>query len=132
MGLKTKLTTKGFEDYLERLAAAGADIDGISDKALAAGGAVLTAGMRRRVPKDTGNLEENLTVTEPMQDGNFHFIEVGLVAGMVDAKTAIYGNVQEFGSSDVAAQPYIRPTMDEDMGKARKEMRKVFEEEGAL
>lgn len=132
MAFKTKLTTKGFEDYLERLAAAGKDIDAISDEALAAGGAILLEGMQRRVPKDTGNLERNLSVTEPRQDGNFHFIELGLVAGQVDAKTMIYGMVQEYGSGHVAAQPYIRPTMDEDMGKARKAMKKVFVEKGAL
>jgi hypothetical protein len=129
--MKTKLTTKGFEDYLESLAAANADIDPICDEALAAGGAVLLEGMQRRVPKDTWNLEEHLTCTDPVQDGNFHFINVGLVQG-VDAKTANNGMVQEFGSGHVAAQPYIRPTMDEDMGKARKDMRRVFVEKGAL
>jgi HK97 gp10 family phage protein len=131
MGLKTKLTTKGFEDYLERLAAAHADIDAICDEALAAGGEILLEGMQRRVPKDTHNLENHLSVSEPMQDGNFHSINIGLV-GEVDAKTALYGNVQEFGSAHTPAQPYVRPTMDEDMGKARKAMRQVFKEKGAL
>lgn len=129
--MKTKLTTKGFEDYLERLVAAHADIDAICDEALAAGGEVLLEGMQRRVPVDTGNLKDNLTVTEPMHDGNFHSINIGLVQG-VDAKTMTYGMVQEYGSGHVAAQPYIRPTMDEDMGKARKAMKKIFVEKGAL
>ncbi len=129
--IRMKLTIKGFEKYLEDIARAGRDLDTAADRALAAGGAVLVEGMRQRVAKDTHNLENHITCTEPVQDGNFHFIEVGLNKG-VDANTARYGNVQEFGSAHTPAHPYVRPTTDEDMGKARAAMRKVFEEEKLL
>ena len=129
--MKTRLTTKGFAPYLEAVAKAGRDVDAVSDEALAAGGAVLLAGMTRRVPVDTGNLKDNLSCTDPVKDGNFHFVEVGINKG-VDSKTARYANVQEFGSSDIAAHPYIRPALDEDMGKARAAMRKVFEQSGLI
>lgn len=131
MPIKTRLTTKGFEEYLEKIAQAGQDIDAIADEALAAGGAILLDGMQRRVPKDTHNLEEHLAVSEPQRDGNFHYIDVGLLHG-TDANTARYGGVQEFGSAHTPAQPYVRPTMDEDMGKARKAMRQVFKEKDIL
>lgn len=130
MPIKTRLTTKGFEEYLEKLAQAGKNIDVMADKALEAGGKVLKAGMRRRVPKDTHNLENHIDCSEPKQDGNFHYVEVGVLNA--DKDTARYGNVQEFGSANTPAQPYVRPTLDSDMGKARREMREVFEEEGAL
>lgn len=124
MPIKTRLTTKGFEAYLERLARAGQDIDRISDQALTQGGEILLNGMKTRVPKDTHNLENSLIMDGPRQDGNFHFIDVGVIKA--DADVARYGNVQEFGSSNTAAQPYIRPTFDGDMSKARAEMKKVF------
>lgn len=131
MAIRTKFSTKGFREYLEKIEKAGKDIDPITDEALSAGGGVLLDGMQRRVPKDTHNLEHHLAVDGPHQDGNFHYIEVGLPRG-TDAETARYGNAQEYGTSSMAAQPYIRPTLDSDIRKARKEMRAVFEKRSAL
>lgn len=124
MPIKTRITTQGFSEYLERLAKAGRDIDAVSDEALREGGEILLNGMRTRVPIDTHNLQQSLAVDGPKQDGNFHYVEVGLVNA--DAETARYGTAQEYGWSDHAGQPYIRPTLDGDMAKARSEMRKVF------
>jgi HK97 gp10 family phage protein len=134
MPIRTKLTTKGFEEYLERIARAGRDINAITGRALAAGGDVLVEGMREQAPKDTHNLEANIQRTEPEQDGNFVFVMVGLPydRDLVDAETARYGIAQEFGTSSMAAQPYIRPTIDKDMGKAKKAMRAVYEAEEIL
>jgi HK97 gp10 family phage protein len=131
MPIKTRLTTKGFEEYLERLAKAGQDIDAISDEALAAGGELLLEGMQRRVPVKTGNLKSKLAVTHPAAEGNVHYIDVGLLHG-TDAETARYGGAQEYGTSDMSAQPYIRPTFDSDMRAARAEMRRIFEQREAL
>lgn len=128
MPIKARLTTKGFEEYLEKLAQAGKDIDRIAAEALTVGGSILLDGMQRRVPKDTQNLLKNLECTEPKQDGNLVYVEIG-VSRRADANTARYANAQEFGSSSMPAQAYIRPTMDEDMGKAKREMKKVFEKE---
>ena len=131
MAVRSKLETTGFAEYLERIARAGQEVDAIAAEALKAGGEILLDGMKRRVPKDTHNLEEHLTVLGPHRDGNFHYITVGMPKA-ADAETARYGNVQEYGSSSMAAQPYIRPTMDQDMGKARKAMKEVFEESGLV
>jgi HK97 gp10 family phage protein len=131
MPVKSRLTTKGFEAYLEELARAGKAIDPITDTALLAGGEILVDGMHRRVAKDTENLDQHLGVEGPFQEGNFHYVEVGLRRD-TDADTARYGNVNEFGSAKMAAQPFVRPALDEDLGKARAAMRDVFEQEGAL
>lgn len=124
--MKAKLTTKGLEEYLERLAQKAVDIDAAAAAALTAGGDVLVQGERGRVPVDTGNLKEHIAATEPKQDGNFVYIEVGLVAA--DAETAIYGAAQEYGTARMEANPYHRPTMDVDLGKARKAMRDSLEQ----
>src|SRR4030066_619518 len=127
MTVREKLDTKGFSEYIERIAQAGQDVDQAAAAALAAGGDVLLEGMQRRVPKDTPNLEQHLERTAPQQDGNYIFVEVGL-SKKADAETARYGTAQEYGTSSMAAQPYIRPTLDSDMGKARKVMKKELEE----
>lgn len=131
MGIKTKLTTKGMEKALEALAASGRNIDEIVKRALPAGGQVFVDGMRSRAPEDTGNLKSKIKMSEPEQDGNYIWIEVGLVDA--DDETARYGNAQEYGWSDrqgaKAGHPYIRPTVDHDKSRARKAMIEVVKQE---
>ncbi len=131
MAVRAKMDLKGFDEYLENIARAGQAIDPVASRAVEAGGEVLLSGMQSRAPKDTHNLEHSLKVDGPHQDGNLHYVEVGLPRG-TDAETARYGNAQEYGTSSMAAQPYVRPTLDSDMSKARKAMRQVFEDEELL
>ena len=127
---KSTLSTKGFEDYLEKLAQAGADIDAVCNEALNAGAQVLHAGMMRRSPRKTGELRRHILIKGPFQDGNFHSIKVGVLD--VNREKETYFFYQEVGSARTAAHPYIRPTLDEDKSKARAEMLRVFKERGAL
>jgi HK97 gp10 family phage protein len=116
------------EKYLEDLAAAGRDVDAAAGRALAAGGEVALQGMQRRVPQDTKNLAEHLATSQPKKNGNFVYVDVGIL--QADADTARYGNAQEFGTSSMPAQPYIRPTLAEDKGAISKAMRDSLKEEG--
>lgn len=131
MTTRVKITTKGFEEYLERIAQAGLNVDAAAAKALRAGAQVALDGMKQRVPKDTHNLEEHLEASEPQQDGNFTFVTVGMRPG-ADAETARYGNAQEYGSSSMPAHPYIRPTMDADASKIKAAMRESLKSEGVV
>lgn len=126
MPVRFKLETKGLADYMELLQQLGGDLDEAAGAALDAGGDVLVNGMRRRAPKDTHNLERRIGKTAAQRDGNFHFIVVGLVNA--DAETARYGTAQEYGTSSMAAHPYLRPAIDEDMKAARRRMKEVFQE----
>ena len=126
MTTRARITTQGFEEYLERIVSAGMDVDAAAGEAVIAGGDVLLDGMTRRVPKDTHNLEEHLARGEPKREQNFTYVWVGMRPG-TDAETARYGNAQEYGTSSMPAQSYIRATRDQDSGKARKAMKRVFE-----
>lgn len=119
MPLRTKFSTKGIAETLEALAQQGHDVDQSVDRSLAAGGQVYLDGMQRRVAILTGNLHDKLSMDGPNQDGNYHYLWVGLNHG-VDAETARYGAVNEYGSSSMDAQPYIRPTIHEDSPRARR------------
>ena len=129
MTTRAKISTKGFEEYLEKLALAGRDVDQSIHKALDAGADVGVAGMQRRVAKDTHNLESHIGKTAVRQEGNYSFIEIGVMDA--DAETARYGNAQEYGTSSMPAQPYIRSTMTEDAGKIKKAMKNSLIEDGA-
>lgn len=128
MATRLSLSMTGMREYLERVARANRDIDDIVDEALLAGAQVLLVGMQKRVRYKTGNLQRKLVIVGPVRDGNFHFVFVGLPDN-VDAETARYGNVHEFGSSSVQAQSYVRTTMKKDGSKANKAMRNKISSE---
>lgn len=128
MATRVKFDTKPIINYLEELVKNGKNIDLVVPRALKAGGGVLLDGMKKRVRKDTHNLEEHLVMDGPFQDGNYHFVRVGL-SQKADAETARYANAQEYGTSSMEAQSYIRATEDHDLGKARKAMLAVIKEE---
>ncbi len=145
MTTQIKFSMRGFEEYLERIAQAGKDVDAAADRALLAAAEILQKGMKSRVPVDTGNLRDHIKIKGPEQDGNYHSVEVGVIHNRqyTDADTARYGNVQEygrvvdnataidteFGSVRKSAHPYIRPTLKGDASKALKAMRESLKEE---
>jgi HK97 gp10 family phage protein len=133
MAVRGYLSLKGLEKWLEALGQAGQDVGQAADRALQAGAEVALEGMQKRVPKDTHNLENHLAILGPEADGNYHSVQIGLLRGKgLDADTARYGHAQEYGSASMPAQPYIRPTMDEDKAKIRGAMRASLKKDGSL
>lgn len=137
MVVRVSFTLKGLDAYLEKIAQAGRDVDAAAGRACEAGGDVLLNGMQRRVPKDTGNLEDHLERSEVEQDGNFVFVEVGMKpASQVDADTARYGNAQEYGykrgKNHYPPQSYIRASFDSDKIKVRRAQRESLEGDGVI
>lgn len=130
MTTRAYLTTKGLSEYLEKVQQAGVDIDAAAQRALMKGGVVLEAGMEALVPVDKGNLKAHVNIDGPFQDGNYNFIEVGVVNA--DAETAIIGNVQEYGSpsKNIPAQSYIRAGVDQKKSAVLREFRASLKAEG--
>lgn len=128
MATTGKLSLDGLRPYLEDLARAGQNVDAAAKTALEAGGEVIAREMVQRVPKDTHHLEETIAVDGPYQSGNFVYVQVGVITG--DKETAIYGNVQEFGSSSVEAQPYVRPSFQAKKAAAMRAMKQSLQSAG--
>jgi len=127
--VRFQMDLKGMSEFLEQIARAGQDVDAAAAKAVAAGGDVVYDAMLEKVPVLSGNLKAHLVRTEPTQDGNFVSVEVGM-SRSADVDTAIYGNVQEFGSASNPAQPYLRPAFDENKSKVRAAEKAVLQGEG--
>lgn len=72
--------------------------------ALLAGAYVLEAGAKRRAPVDTGFLRASGSSNKTTGGAEVVF-------------TANYAYYQEFGTSKMPAQPFVRPTIDEDGDK---------------
>ena len=134
MATQSKLDLKGLEEYLERIAKAGHDVDESAARAVLAGAEVTQEGMRSRVAVDTGNLSEHIQIKGPEQDGNTITCEVGVIylKEWTDADTARYGNTQEYGSSKMPAHPYIRPTLKNDRKKILQAERESLERDEVL
>lgn len=132
MTTRAKFDLKGMAEYLEAIQQAGLDIDAAAQRALLKGAVVLEEEMERLVPKDERNLEAHIVIDGPHQDGNFSYVEVGVVNA--DAETAIYGNVQEYGSpsKNIKAQPYIRPSIDRKKSAVKSEIRESLKSEGMV
>lgn len=130
MVTRAYLNTKGLSEYLENINQAGMDIDAAAQRALQKGGVILETEMETLAPEDEGNLKSHINVDGPFQDGNYNYIEVGLVNA--DAETATYGNVQEYGSpsKNIPAQPYIRPAIDRKRAAVMREVRESLKSEG--
>ena len=139
MTVRYQMKLKGLDEYLEHIAQSGQDVDAAAAKAVAAGGDVVLESMLEIVPvgdaakgdKHPGNLKAHLERSSVQQDGNFISIDVGMSKN-TDKDTAIYGNVQEYGSATNAAQPYIRPAFDKNRKRVRHAELKVLKAEGVL
>jgi HK97 gp10 family phage protein len=130
MATTGRMDLRGLGNYLEELARAGQDVDEAADRALEVGATPIVQEMRALVPKDTRNLEFHIKFDGPYREGNYHFVDIGVITD--DKETAIYGNVQEYGSSSVQAQPYIRPSFQGKKGAAMRAMKASLQSEGLL
>jgi HK97 gp10 family phage protein len=130
MPLKSRMDTKGFEEYLEKVQKSGQDIDVVADEALLAFALIMRGGMQRRAPFLTGYLMGHINILGPDRDGNFHFVKIGVFD--VNRDKEMYFFYQEMGSAHAPAQPYIRPAWAEDMRAAKAEMRNVMKERAGL
>lgn len=83
---------------------------------LLAGAFVIERGAKQRAPVLTGFLRSSITSAK-------------VVGGAEVRVGADYGYVQEFGTSKMPAQPFIRPTIDEDSDKVVKAVADQLEKE---
>lgn len=113
MTTQAKLSLKGIEDYLQKVAKFADDFEAAAAEALTIGAETLQDKMIELVPVDTANLLAHIKIKGPQKNGTFLFCEVGVIHDLAytDEDTARYGNVMEYGSATVKKQPYIRPAI---------------------
>lgn len=132
MVTKAVLDVKGLNEYIANLSQAAVDIDAVAQRGLVQGGTVLKAGMVELVPVDKGDLQAAIILDGPHQDGNFNYVEVGVIGA--DADVATYGNVQEYGSpsKNIAAQSYVRAGRDNKRSAVMRAVRESLKAEGLV
>ncbi len=129
-----KIDLSGFREYLEKLAAYPDLLDASVGEAVLAGAQVTLAEMVRLVPRsdeDKPHLADQLSIGELQQDGNFFYVEVGLL-DLGENNYFIYGFVVEYGSARQAATPYIRPGLENKKGAVRQSQYEVLKKSGVI
>jgi HK97 gp10 family phage protein len=102
----------GQEDLVKKFHALNDIVKSVKIRtALRAGGLVIMNDAKARAPVLTGNLRRSIT----MEDGPGEFeINIGT--------DVVYAPFQEFGTSRMAARPYLRPAFDENTAQVEREI----------
>jgi hypothetical protein len=119
------ISTKGLDEYLEAIVKMGRDVDDAAAQAALAGAEVLRGTMHDFAAELTGNLRAHILVFGPLQDGNYIYVEVGVIRrnGLVDADTLRYANAQEYGwNGQQHSHPFVRPGLATGRSPARRAM----------
>ncbi len=130
MAFKTRISTSGLAEHIQRLVDQQKDVDAVVAEGLAEAAEILKTEMVKLAPVKTGNLRDHIRIAGPTKEGNVTYIEVGVIHSkkLTDATTARYANAQEYGTSSMAAQPYVRPGTSKAKNKARKALLKHLRE----
>jgi HK97 gp10 family phage protein len=121
----------GLFDLMDDLAQAGEDVDVVAEEALQAAAETALDFMRPKIHVDEGDLLASFTIGNIERDGNVAFILIGQGNDKRTSKRdAIKANVFEYGSSNMAADPIVRPVMEGKKSNILKAMRDVIEDRG--
>lgn len=128
MTTQVSFTLKGLEAWFEELAHAERDVDQAAQEVLEDGATEVQAKMQKLVPIDTRNLHDHIQLDGPHQEGNFSYVDVGVIHDIdfTNKDTAIYGNVIEYGGVRRVAQPYIRPAIRSSKYIMKKAMKQLL------
>ena len=86
-------------------------------------GEKLLTDVKNRVPKDTGNLKDNVKLTKHRTTNTRASATISV------RKDAWYGNQVELGTGKMVAQPFLRPAVDDNESEYTKEMQdKIMKE----
>ncbi|MDE3838658.1 hypothetical protein C0966_04545 [Bacillus methanolicus] len=116
---------EGMEQLLRQIERLGQKVDTqIEEKALKEGAEFLKDKIKENVPVRTGNLKENIVVSD-VKNGS---IDIG-----VDQQgDAFYGHFLEFGTSKMSAKPFMGPAFESNKQTVQEKMSEVIKRELGL
>lgn len=125
MPTKGFFSIAGLDQYLEKLEAAGRDVDQSAQVALGEAAPIITEEMHRLLKESsekwTGGADATIFQDPPAQDGNYNYVRIGVHASKDPA-----GFYKEFGTARQAAEPFFRPAMRNMRSLWRNEVKEVL------
>lgn len=113
---------EGMSELLNSVSQLGLAIDEqLTNKAVTAGAVYLRDKVKETVPVRTGNLKANI-IHSTAKNGK---VDVG----PDQQGDAFYGHMLEYGTSKMAAQPFMQPSLERNKSQIEKEMADVIRNE---
>lgn len=104
----TRIEILGDEELLRNLQALGDEAGEVLEDATLAGAGVVAEIAEQKAPRRTDFLAEHIVVEIVEAESDL------VVAGVGPTKEAFWGIFQELGTPHHAAQPFLRPALDEN------------------
>ena len=117
------LTLEGMEDILTRLKEIGQRAGPTENEALYAGAKIVKDNASQRAPRSSEtkeHLADNIVISDPKQDENGKYVEVGPKAPF------FYGKFLEYGTSKMTARPFMGPAQAESKKQVLETIRQTL------
>lgn len=113
----------GMQELLRQLEQVGSEAERIKKDALLAGAEVIQQAASEKAPRDTGKLAENIVISDINEDGT---VDIG------PDRDRFYGLFLEFGTTKMAARPFLQPAFEENKEQVQQKMAGVIRRELGL
>ncbi|MGI6452444.1 MAG: HK97-gp10 family putative phage morphogenesis protein [Syntrophomonadaceae bacterium] len=117
------VTLEGMDEILDRLKKLGQRSAPAENQALYAGAKIVRDNASQRAPrslKAKEHLADNIVISEPKQDENGKYVEVGPKAPF------FYGKFLEYGTSKMTARPFMGPAQAESKKQVLETIRQTL------
>lgn len=98
----------------------------LENKALLAGAEVINKEVVKNAPERTGHAKKYLKVSKVSKEKGIKVVKIGISKG--DNSEAFYLKFHEYGTSKMAARPFMRPAFERKRKEALEATHKVIKE----
>ncbi|MHB1652342.1 MAG: HK97-gp10 family putative phage morphogenesis protein [Desulfitobacteriaceae bacterium] len=122
--MAAELSLEGFDDLLARVQQLGDQTSKVENKALKSGAQVVQKRASALAPRSRHakrHMADNIKISGVKTKEGIKYVEVGPTRG--DNSEFFYAKFLEFGTSKMAARPFMGPAAEESQGEVIEEMK---------
>lgn len=130
--LSASFSVEGMEEFFERIAAMGKNVDEACKKAVNEALPIVEKSMKEGAERHrlTGDVADAIEVLDAKQQGNYIYATVGI--DLEKHPEAFEGVFQEYGDghSPELPDPFLRPAVDDNRKEINRTIKQVLKKEG--
>lgn len=116
----------GVQEIIERLEKIGANVGKLENQALNNAAEPVLEDAKANVPVRTGKLKRGIKISSVKKKNGIKYIKVGADRG--DNSEVFYGKFIEFGTSKMAAHPFLEPAYEKNRENIKEIIAKTLKE----